>query len=91
MAATVTGMDAGGDFPRKGWHEITMAQAMAQAQAAGYRPTSHGTLQRGPWRAIEITPAPGGVMVKGAWTTAQLAVVGVFLVLLVIGVCGVPR
>lgn len=74
-----------------GWHSITMDQAMEQATAEGYRPTQHGTLQRGLWRAVKVTPAHGGVMVRRAWTTAQIMVVGVFLVLLFIGTVGVPQ
>jgi hypothetical protein len=47
-------------------------------------------VQRDWQTAATISPMPGGVVVKPAWTTAQLVIVAGVLVLLALGVCGIP-
>jgi hypothetical protein len=73
-------------FPRFGYHETTMAELTEAARRAGYVPTEHGTLQRGYWHAVRLVPMTTGVVVRKAWTTAQIIVLGVVLTLIAIGV-----
>lgn len=82
-----------GKVRQRPWWPVSMDEAMNAAHKAGFRAASGGPagsvhVQRGLWTAATITPAPGGVVVKPAWTTAQVMAVGVFLVLLFIGICG---
>lgn len=72
-----------------------MDEAIAAATAAGFRPTTRSSptrlcVQRDWKTAATISPTYGGVVVKPAWTTGQLVVVVVVLVLLFIGLCGFP-
>lgn len=71
-----------------GWRTASMSDVMAEARRCGYRPTQHGTLQRGLWRAYKVTLLGDGVMVRRAWTTAQIITLGVALTLIAIGVMG---
>lgn len=66
---------------------------MAAAAAAGFRPTARSGPNRvyvqRDWKiAATISPTPTGVVVKPAWTTAQMAIVAGVLGLLFLGVCG---
>ena len=71
-----------------GYHEITMPEAVERVRRAGYRPTEHGTFQRGLWRAVKLTPVGTGVVVRRAWTTAQIIALGVFVTLVGLFVLG---
>ncbi|MGC1212624.1 MAG: hypothetical protein WA890_15295 [Micromonospora sp.] len=69
--------------------QVTMDEALAAAEAAGFRVTAHSGpsrvyAQRGLWTAATITPTPAGVVVKRSWTLAQTAALGVVLVLIVL-------
>ncbi|WP_346535525.1 hypothetical protein [Micromonospora sp. DPT] len=69
-----------------------MDDAAAAAAAAGFHPTTRSGpnrlyVQRDWKTAATISPIHGGVAVKPAWTTGQLAIVAGILVLLVLGLC----
>jgi hypothetical protein len=71
---------------------VGVDQAVAAAQAGGWQVTARSGparvyVQRD-WRtAATITPTPAGVVVKPAWTTGQMILVGMVLTLLVLGLC----
>lgn len=74
------------------WWPVGMDEAMQSAHEAGFRAATGGPrgsvrVQRGLWTGATITPVPGGVVVKPAWTTAQVVAVGVVLALLLLFVC----
>lgn len=75
-------------FPQYGHWPVSMEQAVAAANRAGYWSTQHGTYQRGLWRAVRLVPSGTGVNVSRAWTTAQVIGLGVFFTLLAIFMCG---
>ncbi|AXH88806.1 hypothetical protein DVH21_02050 [Micromonospora aurantiaca] len=69
---------------------MPMDDAVTAATAAGFRVTprsgpSRVHVQRNLWTAATIRPTHGGVVVKPAWTPAQIAVVIVVLALLLCG------
>lgn len=79
---------------RTAW-KVPVDTAVEDAVAAGFSVTSRSgpnrvNVQRDWMTAATITPIPGGVVVKPAWTTAQLAIVAGVLVVLFLGVCGLP-
>lgn len=72
--------------------QVTMADATAAAAVAGFRPTARSGptrlyVQRDWKTAASISPTPAGVVVKPAWTTAQMAIVAGILVVLFLGLC----
>lgn len=77
---------------RKGAHPLTIDQALEAARAAGFMPTARSRphrahVQRSWNNAATIQPVPSGVVVKPAWTTAQMLIVAGVLFFFVFGVC----
>lgn len=71
---------------------LSPQEAVAAAQAAGFRVTSRSDAKRivahRDWMTeVTISPTPAGVVVKRTLTVAQLAMVGAVIVLLVV-LCG---
>jgi hypothetical protein len=84
----------GGNVKGRAW-QVPMDEALAAANAAGFRMTTRSGpnrayVQRDGKTAATISPTPGGVVVKPAWTTGQMVIVAGVLVLLFFGVCGIP-
>lgn len=77
---------------RKGFCQLTLDEALTEARGAGFRETAHSKATRAhvqqSWNnAATIRPVPGGVVIKPAWTTAQVWIVVGVLFLLLFGVC----
>jgi hypothetical protein len=85
----------GGKVRKRSW-PLTVDEAVRAAQEAGYTVTPRSTSTRAhvqkAWNnAATITPVPGGgVVVKPAWTTAQIVIVVGILVVLFLGFCALP-
>jgi hypothetical protein len=89
--STSTPFPPTGQVRKQAW-PVTVGEALEVADAAGFRTTPRSGPDRAhvqrDWRtAATIRPVPGGVVVKPAWTTTQLAVVAAVLALFVFGVC----
>lgn len=78
---------------RKQVFPLTIEQALADAEAAGFRQTAKSRpgaayVQRKWNEGATIRPVPDGVVVQPAWTSGQIyGVVAVLAVFLVLAVC----
>ena len=79
---------------RKTPWRVSLQEALAAAEAAGYKPTARSKpnrihVQRRWNEGAAIRPMPGdtGVVIRPAWTTAQMWVVAGILFLLFFGWC----
>jgi hypothetical protein len=71
---------------RRAYWPITVDDALRAAHEAGYAPTGRGRttrlhVQRDWHHAAVISQAPTGVMIRPAWTTAQMIIVAVIMIL----------